>query len=108
MQVTFGIKDASKALGHHSISLVSRAYHDALFMGRIAPVGMIFIPCKDGVSHRPDEYASEEAIRKGIEVLALTIANISGPAEEPGSEVKPKKHHHGCTMPRAEDSKSEL
>jgi N-carbamoyl-L-amino-acid hydrolase len=35
--------------------MVSRAYHDSLFMARIAPVGMVFIPCRGGVSHRPDE-----------------------------------------------------
>src|SRR5262249_48707217 len=36
--------------------MVSRAYHDSLFMTRICPTGMIFVPCKDGISHRPDEY----------------------------------------------------
>src|SRR5262249_4965585 len=36
--------------------MVSRAYHDSLFMARLCPTGMIFIPCKEGVSHRPDEY----------------------------------------------------
>ena len=35
--------------------MVSRAYHDSLFMARIAPIAMIFIPCRNGVSHRPDE-----------------------------------------------------
>jgi len=39
-------------------SMVSRAYHDSLFMSRICPAAMLFIPCRDGVSHRPDEYAS--------------------------------------------------
>ncbi len=48
--------------------IVSRAYHDALFMARVAPTGMIFIPCRDGVSHRPEEYASPEQIRCGVEV----------------------------------------
>jgi ureidoglycolate amidohydrolase len=38
--------------------MVSRAYHDSLFMARIAPIAMIFIPCRNGVSHRPDEYAA--------------------------------------------------
>jgi ureidoglycolate amidohydrolase len=57
--------------------LVSRAYHDALFMSRIAPTGMIFIPCRGGVSHRPDEYASPEDIVSGISVLAHTLAELS-------------------------------
>lgn len=59
------------------LEMVSRAYHDSLFMARIAPVSMIFIPCRGGVSHRPDEYASPEAIATGIEVLARTMAKLA-------------------------------
>ena len=43
--------------------MISRAYHDSLFMARIAPTGMIFIPCKAGISHRPDEYSSPDGDR---------------------------------------------
>lgn len=57
--------------------MVSRAYHDSLFMSRIAPTGMIFIPCRAGVSHRPDEYASPEAIAEGTRVLAETLAKLA-------------------------------
>lgn len=57
--------------------MISRAYHDTTFMSLIAPVGMIFIPCKGGVSHRPEEYASPEAIRAGIEVLARTLTKLA-------------------------------
>ena len=57
--------------------MISRAYHDSLFMARIAPTGMIFIPCRDGVSHRPDEYATPEHLAAGVEVLARTLAELS-------------------------------
>ncbi|HMO84917.1 MAG TPA: M20/M25/M40 family metallo-hydrolase, partial [Lacipirellulaceae bacterium] len=57
--------------------MISRAYHDTTFMSLAAPVGMIFIPCRDGVSHRPEEYASPEAIAAGIEVLARTLARLA-------------------------------
>jgi N-carbamoyl-L-amino-acid hydrolase len=57
--------------------MVSRAYHDSLFMARICDTGMIFIPCLGDVSHRPDEYAPPEAITHGVEVLALTLAQLS-------------------------------
>jgi N-carbamoyl-L-amino-acid hydrolase len=60
------------------LEMVSRAYHDSLFMARICPVAMIFIPCRDGVSHRPDEYATPEDIGRGIEVLARTMARLAG------------------------------
>jgi N-carbamoyl-L-amino-acid hydrolase len=58
--------------------MISRAYHDSLFMSRIAPTAMLFIPCRDGVSHRPDEYASPEDIARGVKVLALTLARLAG------------------------------
>ena len=59
------------------LEMVSRAYHDSLFMARVSPVAMIFIPCKGGVSHRPDEYAKPEDIALGVEVLARTLARLS-------------------------------
>jgi len=58
--------------------MISRAYHDSLFMSRITPMGMIFIPCRGGISHRPDEYAAPEAIGRGTEVLADTLAALAG------------------------------
>jgi N-carbamoyl-L-amino-acid hydrolase len=57
--------------------MVSRAYHDSLFMARIAPVAMLFIPCRGGVSHRPDEYASPEWIGSGVNVLARTLVKLA-------------------------------
>ena len=59
------------------IPMVSRAYHDSLFMSRIAPVAMLFIPCRNGYSHRPDEYASPEDIARGALVLAETLAALA-------------------------------
>jgi N-carbamoyl-L-amino-acid hydrolase len=57
--------------------MVARAYHDSSFMACIAPVAMLFIPCRGGVSHRPDEYASPEWIASGVEVLARTLARLA-------------------------------
>jgi N-carbamoyl-L-amino-acid hydrolase len=57
--------------------MVSRAYHDTNFIAPIAPVAMLFIPCRNGVSHRPDEYAAPEAIVLGARVLARTLAKLS-------------------------------
>ena len=58
--------------------MVSRAYHDSLFVSRIAPAAMLFIPCRAGVSHRPDEYASPEAIARGVGVLAAALRRLAG------------------------------
>jgi N-carbamoyl-L-amino-acid hydrolase len=59
------------------LSMVSRAYHDSLFIARIAPVAMLFIPCRNGYSHRPDEYAAPEDIVRGTLVLAETLRVLS-------------------------------
>ncbi|MGC1482134.1 MAG: M20 family metallo-hydrolase, partial [Chthoniobacterales bacterium] len=69
-----GLVDAitrvAKSEGVASMRLISRAYHDSLFMARVCPTAMIFIPCRGGWSHRPDEFASHEAIEAGVRVLA--------------------------------------
>jgi ureidoglycolate amidohydrolase len=64
----------------HGISpkkMVSRAYHDSLFMARIAPIAMLFIPCRNGVSHRPDEYATPADTTLGVQVLAAVLAKLA-------------------------------
>jgi N-carbamoyl-L-amino-acid hydrolase len=65
------------ALGIPYLSMVSRAYHDSLFMSRITEVAMLFIRCRAGISHRPDEYASPEDIATGTRVLAHAVAQLS-------------------------------
>jgi ureidoglycolate amidohydrolase len=60
--------------------MISRAYHDSLFMARICPTTMIFIPCFKGYSHRPDEFSSPQQIAKGVAVLANTLAVCASPA----------------------------
>jgi N-carbamoyl-L-amino-acid hydrolase len=71
------LSQSCKKHGLDFLCMVSRAYHDSLFMGCIAPMGMLFIPCRNGFSHRPDEYASPEDIVRGTLVLAETLAAIS-------------------------------
>lgn len=71
------ISSACNRLNISCMPMVSRAYHDSLFMARIAPMGMIFIPCRNGVSHRPDEYSSPEAIAEGVLILANTLAELA-------------------------------
>jgi N-carbamoyl-L-amino-acid hydrolase len=64
-------------LGLPARNMISRAYHDTLFMAQICPATMIFIPCRGGVSHRPDEYSSPEHIASGVTVLAATLARLA-------------------------------
>ena len=58
--------------------MVARAYHDSSFVSCVAPTAMLFIPCRGGVSHRPDEYSSPEWIGSGVHVLARTLAKLAG------------------------------
>jgi len=75
--VVAALAAAAAAHGLPFQKMVSRAYHDSLFLARIAPTAMLFIPCRDGVSHRPDEYASPQAIADGALVLAETLASLA-------------------------------
>jgi N-carbamoyl-L-amino-acid hydrolase len=76
-RITCAIEDVCIKAGLSYEKMVSRAYHDSLFMALVAPTAMIFILCRDGVSHRPDEYASPRAIVAGVRALALTVADLS-------------------------------
>lgn len=80
-QVVATIEAACQDAGLSYQRMISRAYHDSLFMALLCPIGMIFIPCRGGVSHRPDEYASPDAIGAGVEVLARTLAHLSEAGE---------------------------
>ena len=71
------LEDTCKTANIPYKKMVSRAYHDSLFMARIAPIAMVFIPCRNGVSHRPDEYASPADIVRGTHVLALALAKLA-------------------------------
>jgi ureidoglycolate amidohydrolase len=69
-----------RQLGASHKKMISRAYHDTLFMAQVCPSTMIFIPCRGGVSHRPDEFSSPEQIELGVQVLAQTLAQLAGTA----------------------------
>ena len=75
--VVEALANACDTHGFRYDRMISRAYHDSLFMSRIAPTAMLFIPCRGGVSHRPDEYSSPEAIAQGTLVLAEALARLA-------------------------------
>ena len=70
------LSDSCRERGFPFLEIVSRAYHDSLFLSRIAPTGMLFIPCRNGYNHRPDEYAAPEDIARGALVLAESLAKL--------------------------------
>jgi N-carbamoyl-L-amino-acid hydrolase len=76
-RIIAALEDACKEEDATFRRMVAHAYHDTNFIAPIAPVAMLFIPCRNGVSHRPDEYATPEAIALGTRVLARTLAKLS-------------------------------
>ena len=67
------LRESAKALGFSSTDIASGAGHDAAFVARIAPASMLFIPCRDGKSHAPEEWTEPEQIAAGAAVIAEAV-----------------------------------
>lgn len=70
------IDESAKGLGYSTRSMPSGAGHDAQEMAHLGPVGMIFVPSVDGISHSPREFSSPEAIAKGVNVLLQAVLKL--------------------------------
>jgi N-carbamoyl-L-amino-acid hydrolase len=68
-----GVRAGSKALGYSHRDIVSGAAHDAVYMARIAPTAMVFVPCEGGISHNEIENARAEDIAAGCNVLLQAV-----------------------------------
>jgi len=76
-ELTRTLARAVTAVQGRSLSLVSGAGHDAVIMGSIAPISMLFVRCKRGVSHHPSEYASPKDIGTAVEVLVRLLQQLA-------------------------------
>jgi len=77
------VREAAAALGHEHMDIVSGAGHDAVYIARVAPTAMIFIPCEGGISHNEIESATPADLAAGCDVLlqaALRQAGVAGAA----------------------------
>jgi beta-ureidopropionase / N-carbamoyl-L-amino-acid hydrolase len=72
------VAQAAQALGYSHMPVVSGAGHDAVYLARLAPTGMIFIPCKDGISHNEVEDAQPEHLAAGANVLLQAMLARAG------------------------------
>ncbi|WP_346348627.1 Zn-dependent hydrolase [Cupriavidus sp. WKF15] len=63
------VRDGARRLGHSAMDVISGAGHDAVYLARVAPAAMIFVPCKDGISHNEIEDARPEHLEAGCNVL---------------------------------------
>jgi N-carbamoyl-L-amino-acid hydrolase len=71
------IRDAAGRTGERSLDMVSPAGHDAGYVARVAPTAMLFVPCRDGLSHHPAEWAEPEHLELACRVLADTLATVA-------------------------------
>ena len=58
-------------------AMTSGAYHDAMVLGAQLPMGMIFVPSRDGLSHHPDEFTAPEELELGVRVLAGALETLT-------------------------------
>jgi N-carbamoyl-L-amino-acid hydrolase len=72
------VRQAAAQLGLPTREIVSGAGHDAVYMARAVPTAMIFVPCKDGISHAEVEYAAPEACADGANVLLHAVLSRAG------------------------------
>ena len=76
------IAQSAARLGLTCRSMASGAGHDMAFVSQVAPAAMVFIPCKEGRSHTPDEWATAEAVADGTRVLLEAILRIDAEPQE--------------------------
>ena len=67
------VREAARQSGHPYRQMISGAGHDAVYVSRIVPTAMIFVPCKGGVSHNEAESAEPEHVAAGAEVLMRAV-----------------------------------
>lgn len=74
------IRKSARQCGFTHMDILSGAGHDAMNVARVAPTGMIFVPCKDGLSHNEAESASAEDLAAGAQTLLFTLLAQAGRA----------------------------
>jgi N-carbamoyl-L-amino-acid hydrolase len=75
---------AAETSGYSTREIVSGAGHDAVYISRVAPTAMIFVPCRDGISHNEIEFASKEQCAKGAQVLLQAVLDFDRGLAERG------------------------
>ena len=71
------VQSAAESLGYANQPITSGAGHDAVYVSRVAPTGMIFIPCEDGISHNEIEAATQTDIAAGCDVLLNAMVELA-------------------------------
>jgi N-carbamoyl-L-amino-acid hydrolase len=83
------VREGARAAGFAAREIVSGAGHDAGYVSRVAPTAMIFVPCRDGISHNEAEYASPEHCAAGAQVLLQAVLSYDRLLQERASTRRP-------------------
>jgi beta-ureidopropionase / N-carbamoyl-L-amino-acid hydrolase len=75
------VRQSAQALGLTHRDIVSGAAHDAVYLARVAPTAMIFVPCEGGISHNEIENARREDLAAGCSVLLKAVLARAGVRE---------------------------
>ena len=75
------VAQASKDLGFDSRPIISGAGHDSVYLSRVAPTAMVFVPCKDGISHNEIEDAKKGDLAAGCDVLLRAMVERANAAQ---------------------------
>ena len=72
------VRRGAELMGYPAMNAVSGAGHDSVYVSRLAPTAMVFIPCKDGISHNETESATPEHVTAGTNVLLHAMLELAG------------------------------
>ena len=75
--LTAALARSVKAVQGKSAALVSGAGHDGVVMSSLCPVAMLFVRCRDGLSHHPDEYAAPKDLAVALEVMVDFLQRLA-------------------------------
>jgi N-carbamoyl-L-amino-acid hydrolase len=78
------VRRGAQTAGYSARDMVSGAGHDAAYISRVAPAAMVFVPCRDGVSHNEAEFSSKEQCAKGAQVLLQAVLEFDRGLAERG------------------------
>jgi N-carbamoyl-L-amino-acid hydrolase len=80
-ELVASVRRAAQALGLSHRDIVSGAAHDAVYLSRVAPTAMVFVPCEGGISHNETESAAPADLAAGCNVLLHAVLARAGVAE---------------------------
>lgn len=72
------VRASAATRGYPAAGIISGAGHDAFHLSRIVPTTMVFVPCRDGISHNPAEYAAPDHVAAGANVLLDVVRGLAG------------------------------